>query len=234
MIARSLPELGWLRYVALEARQIALKESWAGTPPQSLLKLVGARERRLVESESQLSQVTLDLLNDYQKELQGEGRAVEDLWNEMPRTPKKEEWISNHIARHLRREFARRGVVVNREVEIRAGEKTDIHVDAVRRLPGDEADQVRVIIEVKGCWNERLKKDMREQLRDRYLRENQCSHGIYLVAWFLCDSWAEERRKKHTPKWEVERVTRFFEQQALQLSTPDELLRSFVLNATLR
>ena len=39
----------------------------------------------------------------------------------------------------------------------------------------------RVIVEAKGCWNKDLKTAMRDQLRDRYLKENQCSHGLYVV-----------------------------------------------------
>lgn len=54
--------------------------------------------------------------------------------------PKEENAFSDFIKSHLGRDLKERGVIVNREAEIRRsigtspGERTDIHVDAV--LPG--------------------------------------------------------------------------------------------------
>ena len=75
---------------------------------------------------------------------------------------------------------------------------------------------------------------METQLRDRYLRENQCGHGLYLVAWFLCDKWKDENRKKKTPRWSIEKARTFFENQAKTLSGPGEALEAFVLDARFR
>jgi hypothetical protein len=95
-------------------------------------------------------------------------------------------------------------------------------------------DQVKVITEVKGCWHPKLKTAMQTQLRDGYLRQNQCGHGLYLVAWFLCNKWRDESRKKKTPQWTLEEAQRFFEHQASDLSEQGEILRALVLDARLR
>ncbi len=58
---------------------------------------------------------------------------------------------------------------------------------AMRKKNDGILDQVRVITELKGFWHPEVKTAMETQLRDRYLRENQCGHGLYLVMWFLCD-----------------------------------------------
>jgi hypothetical protein len=65
-------------------------------------------------------------------------------------------------------------------------------VDAVARDPrSKELDQLKVIIESKGCWNPEIKTAMETQFLNRYLKDNDCSHGIYLVGWFLCDAWSK-------------------------------------------
>jgi hypothetical protein len=91
-----------------------------------------------------------------------------------------------------------RGIIAGREVEIRRpqgagapGERTDIHVSAIR--PPDRSRPVagvaRTIIEVKGNWHDELMTAMTTQLVDRYLKDNSCQAGIYLVAWFNSTHW---------------------------------------------
>jgi hypothetical protein len=88
---------------------------------------------------------------------------------------------------------------------------------------------------VKGCWNQRLMKDMEEQLRDRYLAENPCRHGLYLVGWFACPQWdADDYRRKQTPTRTLEEAQRFFDDQAAGLSQGDVRIRAIVLNTALR
>ena len=116
--------------------------------------------------------------------------------------------FSDYVTIHLREDLGRRGVIVNREVEIRngegsgKGERTDIHVDvSVQSSRGKVRDCVSSIIEVKGCWHTDLNTAMKTQLVDRYLRDNRCQHGLYLVGWFNCDQWDDEDyRKKRCQK----------------------------------
>ena len=76
---------------------------------------------------------------------------------------------------------------------------------------------------------------MKDQLKDRYLRDNQCRHGIYLVGWFLCDRWSRgDYRRGDTPKWTLSKAASFFEEQANELSDSRTAIRAFVLDASIR
>ncbi len=110
------------------------------------------------------------------------------------------------MKRFLDRDLKSRGIIVNREVELRrgyggnSGERTDIHVDAVFKQPsGQVYDSITVIIEVKGCWHSDLKTAIKSQLAERYLADNSCSSGLYLVGWFDCQQWDDnDSRRKNT------------------------------------
>ena len=96
-------------------------------------------------------------------------------------------------------------------------------------------EQVRVIIEAKGCWNPKLKTAMKDQLVDRYLKDNDCNHGIYLVGWYDCNQWDNnDRRKTNTPKWSLQEAKQYFEKQAENLSTSDLNIQAVVINTSLR
>jgi hypothetical protein len=87
---------------------------------------------------------------------------------------------------------AARGVVLNREVQPRRGTKTDVLVDAVSL--DAEAGRLTLVIEVKGCWNAKIKTALQTQLVDEYLIPNGWSFGIYLVGWFICPKWNSTTR----------------------------------------
>lgn len=150
--------------------------------------------------------------------------------------PKDENRFSDYVVRYLKNNLKERGIIVNREVEIRRGERTDIQVDAVRKKPnGDVYDSITVIIEVKGCWNDELNSAMQIQLVNRYLRDNTCQHGIYLVGWFNCEQWDKsDSRKSKAPKISIDEAREEFENQAEQLSQLSVKVKAFVLNTALR
>ena len=54
------------------------------------------------------------------------------------------------MKRHFETDLMGRGIVVNREVEIRRGQETDIRVDAISYGPDGTAETVTAIVEVKG------------------------------------------------------------------------------------
>jgi hypothetical protein len=155
---------------------------------------------------------------------------------------KDENSLSDYVKIHLDEDLRRRGVIVNREVEIRRGqgsgqgERTDIHVDAVVRGPGGEVyDSVMAIVEVKGCWNHELDQAMRTQLADRYLQDNRCQHGLYLVGWFNCHQWDNsDYRKSQAPKFSIDEAQRQFDVQAAELSQHDLQIKAVILNTALR
>ncbi len=244
-LAAELPAISWLRWAVVQTREHTLRQTWVPPQPETLLKMARDRVLRLVESADQLLDVVIASLRCLEQELQGENPAAPDLWNKLKAgvyRPREENEFSDYVVRHLRRDIQERGVVANREVEIRRGEgnakgeRTDIKIEAIvpSRRP-DEYDRITVIVEVKGCWNPRVKKDMKEQLCDRYLAENPCRHGLYLVGWFSCTQWdPSDGGKKRTPKMTIEQAQRFFGDQATSLSQKDLHIRALVLNAALR
>lgn len=92
-----------------------------------------------------------------------------------------------------------------------------------------------VIIEAKGCWYQRLYKEMEAQLAGRYLRDNRCRHGLYLVGWFYCPQWdPEDLRQKMAARRDLDSTQERLEARALELSQGDLHIQSIVLNAALR
>lgn len=135
--------------------------------------------------------------------------------------------------------------MANREVELRRstggdrGERTDIHIDAyVRDQPRTPASVVTAIIEVKGCWHKQLPTAMEIQLVDRYLKDNTCRYGLYLVGWFNCKQWdSEDYRKGNAPQRSIDEARAKFATQAMSLSADTNrnvVVKSFVLNTALR
>jgi hypothetical protein len=175
--------------------------------------------------------------------LHGELTAAKYLWNSKKGDswPKDEQDLSDYVAKHLREDLGSRGIIVNREVQIRrgpvghSGQATDIHVDtAVRRETQDICEAVSAIIEVKGNWHRDLRTAMRTQLRDRYLKENLCRDGIYLVGWFSCTNWGgEDDRRKRCPNMSLDDARDSFRKQAEELSVDGYHLKSYVLDVSL-
>jgi hypothetical protein len=150
--------------------------------------------------------------------------------------PRDENRFSDYVARYLKTNLKNRGIILNREVEIRRGERTDIQVDAVIKKPtGEVSDSVTVIIEVKGCWNDELDSAMEIQLVNRYLKDNTCQHGLYLIGWFNCEQWDKsDSRKVKSPKLSIEEAREKFDKQGEQLSQLGVKVKAFVLNTALR
>ncbi len=209
-----------------------------------ILAMAADRSKRFVESGDQLLSVVLESLSRLQRELHGDLASVGDLWNsqEADWWPKQEEDISDYIARFLRRDLIERGIIINREVQIRRGRRgempgqsTDIHVDTILR-EGSEINhygQTSLIIEVKGNWNDGLLVDMERQLRDRYLKNNDCRIGVYVVAHFRAERWiATDNRRAKSDAWNIDALRAQLAKQAEELSG-SVAMRSFVLDASL-
>lgn len=164
-------------------------------------------------SAQDLLEVVIESLERLQARLQGETPLAQLLWNFGDRTrPKDEEALSDFVKDHLQNDLQQRGVIASREVEIRKGrggapgEETDIHVSAVRvpERGRPHSDVVRLIIETKGNWHSELLTAMKTQLVDRYLADNDCRHGLYLVGWFNSPQWDDsDSNKKVAMKYGV-------------------------------
>ena len=244
-IARELPELDWLKWTLLEAQAVTRRQTWIPPHPEHILAIAGNQQGRLVQSGEQLLDVLVESLQELEKRLQGETPQAEFLWDRVEKNvykPKDENSFSNYVKDHFDRDLRQRGVIANREVEIRRsmgarpGERVDIQIDAISKRPsGEEYDRISVVIEVKGCWHEELKQAMKTQLVDRYLKEARCQYGLYLVGWFNCAQWDDsDRRKQQTPKLSSEDTQTQFDAQAAELSRSGITVKAFVMNTALR
>ena len=240
MIAYERPQFEWMKWVIAEAKRVMLRTTWRPLTPTELLELTRQPNSQLVQTAAQLQDAILESLAILQVALQDETPAAPDLWDGM--TPKDENHLSDYIKRHLQRDLTSRGIVALREVEIRrgegsgTGERTDIHVTGiVRGAIEGSYDQVRVIIEVKGSWHEELETAMTSQLVDRYLRDNQCQNGIYVVGWYMCAQWDKSSSSyKKSRKEDFDTVKQRLIEQAMGLSNDSRRIRAVVLNAALR
>lgn len=245
-IARELPQLDRPKWALPEAQNIILHRTWIPPHPSDIVKLASNQQAHLVQNGDQLLEVLIESLKRLETKLQEKDTpAAIDLWNEPGNvyTPKDENRLSDKVKRHLKEDLEKRGVVLNREVQIRRGEgsvrgeRTDIHVDAVVQEPRDKVyDSITAIIEVKGPWNNDLNRAMKTQLVDRYLKHNQCQHGLYLVGWFNCDQWSAEdyrKKKNQIPKISIHEARKKFDAQAAKLSQHGIRIKAFVINAAL-
>ena len=195
-----------LRFIRLDAERFALEATWIPCQPADVLTLVRDQHKRLIRSGEELVEVLKESVRRFEQELQGETPQNFTLWDEQPHSrddpivfrPKNEESLSNVLRKHFERDLRDRGIITNREVEIRPrqgsggspGEYTDIQIDAVSLRPADASiARIRAIAELKGCWNPGIDSAMQLQLRDRYLKDNDCYHGLYVVGWYLCPQW---------------------------------------------
>lgn len=265
-IARKFPNLTWMKRIAFDAHNMRRRKSWQAPTPTEIISLIEDKSKRLVQDGVQLLEVLIEVLEDLESKLQGETPAAIDLWERQfskpdkedkqqgkqknkkkekkPKIyrPKSENEFSDYVKRYLNEKLNSMGIKAYREVELRPntggepGERTDIYVTATRQ---DKRgfDSITAIIEVKGCWNEKLYTAMETQLVDRYLKDNTCQHGIYLVGWFNCKQWnhKEDSRRTQAPKESIGRVWEKLNEQADDLSSSRGVeVRAFVINAALR
>ena len=240
----SLPNLAHLKWVLRAARQFALRATWRPLTPEQLLELTRVPRSRLVQSADALLNVVIESIDSLQQDLQGETPASRDIWDHQANggwRPVDENDLSDYVTRYLQKDLKQRGIVALREVKIlrgrgnARGEVTDIHIaGVVEGLTPGAFDTVRVIVETKGCWNGSLKTAMKTQLLDRYLKDNDCQQGLYLVGWFNCEQWdPDDNRRAKAPKCILEEARDWFAKQATRLSGERAVLRSFVLNCAL-
>lgn len=246
------PEQPWLSEVLLEAQATERRSSWTPPGPADLRRLFSNRHARLVTNAPQLLDVIRESLDRLAETLHGELPARTNLWDEVRAEiyrPKDEEHLSDTVARHLRGDLVDRGIIANREVQIRRrevpaagggqpGERTDIRVDvATRPTAGGQPEILTAIIEVKGCWHPEVATAMQTQLVDRYLRENRCQTGLYLVGWYRSAAWdRDDPRQRQVPWPTIEAAQTDLQAQARQLTTADgtRQIQAYVLDCALR
>ncbi len=244
-LSSQLPNIQWLKWRIHDAEMNYIRNSWRPFEPSDVLKIFSNPELRLVQSGEQLEGVVIESLARLQQFLQGETPESVFLWNELPSKkyrPKEENRLSDYVKIHLLKDIKNRGIIANREVEIRPtvgsmqGERTDIKIDAFKRKPGgQEYDSLSIIIETKCIWNDELDTAMETQLVERYLKDNLYHDGIYLVGWYDCPQWDKDDDKRSKSQKHIRSdLERELKNQALQLSVNGVKVREFVLDVSLR
>jgi hypothetical protein len=240
-IANEFPALDWLKSILVEAKKNTIRKNWQPPTPEQLLDMA-SRNTRLVRNGDELQDAVIESLGRLGKELQGENTPVQFLWDTRAWMPKEEAALSDFVAGFLKKDLKQFGIAALREVEIRRkvggkpGEHTDIYVTVCvpNSLSGQD-ERITIIVEAKGCWNEGLSSDMKDQLVDRYLKDIQCNHGIYLVGWFACSQCKYDNCKtKICQKGTIDDLRNQLDSQAKLLSINDLKIKSFVINAALR
>ena len=232
-IADTFPKLDWLKWTLFEAQTIARRLTWIPPRVDDILRLAKDSLNRLIQNGNQLLDVLIESLKRLEAKLQGEMSASQFLWDK--KRPKDEHQFSDYVNMHFDDDLRQRGIIVNREVRIHRGQRTDIHVDAVvQDQQGGLFDSIVAIIEVKGCWNSEINKAMETQLVNQYLKNNRCQHGLYLVGWYNCEQWdSSDYRKKQAPNLTKDEAQKQFDAQALGLSQHGTLIKAFIINTAL-
>ena len=243
-IALNFPEMpDKLKQTLLESQIQIRRLTWTPPIPQEVLQVTSDRNIRLVNSGEQLLDVIVESLERLNQELQGETPSAFLLWDQIVSRPKDEHALSDYVKIHLEKDLKQKGIIAKREVEIRRrhgdksvaaqGQRVDIEVDAFVRQPNREIyDSIKVIVEVKGCWNPQLNSAMETQLVDGYLK---CvtQYGIYLIGWFNCKQWDKKDSRK-PPKLSPKEAQKKFETQAVNLSKQGLKIKAVILDTSLR
>ncbi|WAS56732.1 hypothetical protein MK974_26985 [Burkholderia ambifaria] len=209
-IAARHPGYSWIAYSAHQAEQKANRDAWVPFESAELAAVMKLAAGRVIRTEAELHAVVMEELQQIDEKISARGflPAVYFLWDEELSRPKHEPRLSDWLALELRARLSARGAVVNREVQVKShnpkglGERTDILIEVSRAGKQRTSDEVlRLVIEIKGCWNSELLSSPEVQLRDNYMKTMQAENGIYLVFWFLCDRWHnDDSRKQKTQR----------------------------------
>ena len=195
-LVNAFPQHAYLRQMHHDAEERVATETWNPPTVSELIALAKDPLKRFIESGDDLQTAIVESLTRLGAELtRTETPMAEFLWNDCPAceprfVSKDESALSNLVKRHLEMDLAGRGIVVNREVEVRRsgsgmGQRTDIHVRAARLgTPVEEARSLTVIVETKKCSNASLMTALKSQLVDDYLKPHSYRNGIYLVGRF--------------------------------------------------
>ena len=187
---QSRPQLQWhLRQITARLRLNA----WNRPNVAAVTRLLLDPNARLVISSGDLLEVVIESLERLQRRISDTANPLlYDFWfigrlgqnPDYNHGPHHEEHIARRIASWLQDDLQSwYPAVINREVVPRWQQRTDITVEAPLRS-GSEIVLPKVIIEVKGNWNDEVRTACGTQLVGTYMRNQNGAAAIYLVAWF--------------------------------------------------
>jgi len=240
------PAAFWMGSILANMRKGVRRGAWTKAEPKALLNLFADSSKILIKTAGDLHSLLMKSLVEYEKTLHGAPPSTE-LWNSVADgksktwDPKDENNFSDCLKRFFDRELERRGIIANREVQIRrrfgedAAQLVDILVTAVPIADaGGFGDPVSVVVEVKCAWNNGVFEDMERQLYARYLRNNEYDFGIYVVGYFTCDLWnrtKDGRKLSGASRMGIGEMRGQLERQAKILSSTDKSITSIVIDA---
>lgn len=241
-ILQRFPTDTWLTNCILDARKAEQATTLPILPVENIKELSNQKtdSRCLLYSVHDLLDLVMTTLESYRTYLQGDNPAVVDLWNIDPNRPRDEEYLSDHLKRHLDNRLTT-DVVINREVQIRRkqfkdgrpGSRTDLWIQAF----DERGSGLTICIEVKCNWNDSAKTALKEQLIDKYMSGKTATAGIILLGWFECDIWDrnDNRRTAATALWsDMDSAIADLQKQAEKEQNNGSAVRSIVIDCTLR
>lgn len=247
-LMRRRPDDFWLGDILAEMRKTSHRKAWVRPSTSALMQLFAATEKRIVRTAGELHGLVLESLRRFESELHGAPPSME-LWNETNEgkvkfwQPKDEKNLSNSLKRFLERDLKERGIISDREVEIRPrlGNDSAQPVDIlVRAIPfgedGRPGPPVSAVIEVKCAWNDGVLLDMKRQLYDRYIKNREMHFGVYAVAYYACDAWNwknDARKAAGESRTAIADLRRSLSDQAASLTNSQKLVESIVIDARL-
>ena len=209
----------------LEWSLSALRESnrlngWTPLALEELRTIRDRRDARLVRSDDDLLRAVLEALEEIQGWLVEETPQAFSLWNQTvgQLAPKDENTISDWYCHALRLRLIDKGLIVNREVEVKrrsqhgVGLRQDLRVEVIDL---DSSEKFILVIEVKGIWNPGVRSNLVTQLAGDYLTANGLTHGIYLVVSFDPAQVEIDSKKKAIEKNLAGNLLGHLEHQAL-------------------
>ncbi|WP_404385800.1 hypothetical protein LL946_06070 [Knoellia locipacati] len=232
-------------YWLLASEQAYRDKSFHPTSPAELDAIADSRLTRLIRSESELLDACLSALRDIGVALQGDTPTAPLLWDTFSGRPKSEDEFSDYLRSELQWRLRLRGLVVNREVQVKrvkaagAPERTDLRVDAAPIMPGLaslETRPITIVGEVKGPWNRDLETAPERQLAARYMQDIGSRSGIYIVPWFDQESWrsaGDQRKSKARARGSIKELSATLENVAAPLDARGLDVRMVVLDAGL-
>ncbi|MGW1597217.1 hypothetical protein [Streptomyces sp. NPDC002343] len=218
--------------------------SWSQVRAEDVIRLLQDAARRVIRTSTDLLDVVQEALEDVSRALpshcellwdrtpgknprkpSAENPVIPDAWR-----PKPEAALCAYLTHELTLRLAGHRVAVNREVLIHptdpygAGDRTDLLVEAMPS-PGDEPDtassgSVKLVIEVKGAWNDEVPTAQADQLAGRYLPEAGTDAGVYIVGWYPIELWnaTGDSRKTQAKKLRPDTLLADLRNQAASLS----------------
>ncbi|MEU5161122.1 hypothetical protein AB0G74_16150 [Streptomyces sp. NPDC020875] len=241
----------------VEATKQYAVASWSQVRTEDVVRLLQDPALRIIRTGTDLLDVVHEVLEEVGRELPShcellwdrtpgkrprrpsvENPFIPDVWR-----PKPEAALCAYLAHELLMRLAGRRVAVNREVLIHptdpygAGNRTDLLVEAMPS-PGDDPNltasgSVKLVIEVKGSWNDEVLTSQAEQLAGRYLPEAGTDVGIYIVGWYPIELWnaTGDNRKTQAKKLQPDTLLVHLLDQAASLSQAGGVhVRPMVIN----